>query len=113
MRAYGKPIVAVLGAVLLTVYNLLDDNHISAVEWVTIAIALANAILTYLVPLTPEWPWMKTVVNVVLSALNVLVIVIVGGLTQQEILEIVIAVLTPLGVGIAPAISHNGVGSNP
>lgn len=113
IRAYGKPIVATIAAVLMTLYDFVDDNHIDEVEWVKIAIAFAIAIQTYIVPLTVEWPWMKTVVATLLSGLQVLVIVIVGGLTQQEIVELVIAIITPLGIGIAPAVSHNGVASNP
>jgi hypothetical protein len=113
IRTYGKAIVATLAAVLMTVYDFVDDQHIDTVEWVKIAIAFAIAIQTYLVPLTIEWPWMKTILAAVLSGLQVLVIVIVGGLTQQEIIELVIAIATPLGIGAAPAISHNGVGSNP
>lgn len=113
MRAYGKAIVATLAAVLMTVYDFVDDGHLDQVEWVKVAIAFAIAIQTYLVPLTAEWPWMKTIVATILSGLQVLVIVIIGGLTQREIIEIIIAIVTPLGVGVAPAISHNGVGSNP
>jgi hypothetical protein len=113
MRAYGKPIVATIAAVLMTIYDFVDDQRIDQVEWVKIAIAFAIAIQTYIVPLTLEWPWMKTVVAVILSGLQVLVITIVGGLTQQEIIELVLAILTPLGIGMAPAVSHNGVTSNP
>lgn len=113
IRTYGKAIVATLAAVLMTVYDFVDDQHIDSVEWVKIAIAFAIAVQTYLVPLTAEWPWMKTILAAILSGLQVLVIVIVGGLTQQEIIELVIAIATPLGIGAAPAISHNGVGANP
>jgi len=113
LRTYGKAIVATLLAVAMTVYDFVDDQHIDEVEWVKIAIAFAIALQTYLVPLTPEWPWMKTVLAVVLSGLQVLVITIIGGLTQQEIIELVIAIGTPLGIGATPAISHNGVVANP
>jgi len=113
LRTYGKPIVATLLAVLMTIYDFVDDQHIDEIEWVKIAIAFTIAVQTYLVPLTPEWPWMKTVVAAILSVLQVLVITIVGGLTQQEIVELIIAIATPLGIGVTPAVSHNGVGSNP
>lgn len=113
IRTYGKPIVATIAAVLLTLYDFVDDNRIDQVEWVKIGIAFTIAIQTYIVPLTVEWPWMKTIVATILSGLQVLVIVIIGGLTQQEIVELVIAIITPLGIGIAPAISHNGVAANP
>jgi len=113
MIKYGKPIVAVIAAGLIALYDYLNDGHISSEEWVHVFIAISLAVQVYLVPLTVEWPWMKTGVAVVLAVLNVLVISIVGGITQREIVELVLAALTPLGVGLAPAISHNGVTSNP
>jgi hypothetical protein len=113
MARYGKALVSVIAAVALTLYTFLNDNHISAEEWVQVCIAFTVAINVYLVPLTPEWPWMKTAVAAVTSLLNALVIVIVGGLDQQEILTLVIAVLTPFGVAMAPAVSDNGQPSNP
>ena len=113
MGRYGKALVSIIAAIAITLYNFLNDEVISTEEWVQVMIAFTVAINVYLVPLTPEWPWMKTAVAVVISLLNALVIVIVGGLTNQEILTLVIAILTPLGVGLAPAISDNGVASNP
>jgi|SRR5689334_6363151 len=113
MRGFGKAIVAIIAAVLMTVYDFVDDGHLDSVEWVKVAIAFAVAVSVYLVPLTPEWPWMKTAIAVILSLLNVLVIVIVGGVSQQEIIELLIAIVTPLGIGLAPAVSANGQPSNP
>ena len=113
MRAYGKLVLAVLGAAVFTLYGFLDDGHLSTDEWIKIAIAVVLAINVYVVPVTPEWPWMKTAVACVLAALQVLVVVIVGGVSAQEIVEIVIAVGTAAGVAIAPAISHNGQPASP
>lgn len=113
MIKYGKVIVAVLAAGLIALYDYLNDGHVTPEEWVHVFIAVGLAVQVYLVPLTVEWPWMKTGVAVVLAVLNVLVISIVGGITSREIVELVLAALTPLGVGFAPAVSHNGVASNP
>lgn len=113
MARYGKAVVSIVAAVALALYNFLNDDHVSSEEWVQICIAFTVAINVYLVPLTPEWPWMKTAVAAVTSLLNALVIVIVGGLTQQEILTLIIAILTPAGVAMAPAVSDNGQPSNP
>jgi len=113
MRAYAKLILAIIGAGVMALYGFLDDNHVSMDEWIKIAIATALAIQVYLVPVTPEWPWMKTAIACLLAALNVLVIVIVGGVNAQELIEILIAVGTAGGVAIAPAISHNGQPASP
>ena len=113
MIKYGKVIVAILAAGVIALYDYLNDGHITSEEWVHVFIAVGLAVQVYLVPLTPEWPWMKTGVAVVLAVLNVLVISIVGGITQREIVELALAALTPLGVGVAPAISNNGQPSNP
>ena len=113
MSRYGKALVSIIAAVLLTLYNFLNDNTITSEEWVQICVAFTVAINVYLVPLTPEWPWMKTAIAAVTSLLNALIIVIVGGLTPQEILTLIIAILTPLGVAMAPAVSDNGQPANP
>jgi hypothetical protein len=57
------------------------------------------------VPVHPEWPWAKTAVAALLAALNVLVTVIAHGVSAYDVTEIVLAVLTALGVGVAPAVS--------
>jgi len=113
VRSYGKALLAVVGAIVVALYNFLNDNTVSVTEMIAIIIAGVTAISVYMVPLTPEWPWMKTAIGVVLVVLNALVIIIVDGVTQQEIWELVIVALTAAGISMAPAVSHNGVGSNP
>jgi hypothetical protein len=113
MSRYGKSLVTIISAVAVTLYNFLNDGVITSEEWVQVAIAITVAISVYLVPLTPEWPWMKTAMSAVVSLLNALVIVIVGGLTSQEILTLIIAVLTPFVVAMAPAVSDNGQVASP
>lgn len=113
MRAYAKLILAVIGAGVMALYGFLDDNKVDTTEWIKIAIAVSLAVQVYLVPVTPEWPWMKTAIGCILAALNVLVIVIVGGVNSQELIEILIAVGTAAGVAIAPAVSHNGQPASP
>lgn len=113
MRAYGKLVLSVIGAAIMALYGFLDDNHVSTDEWIKIGIATTLAIQVYLVPVTAEWPWMKTAVACLLAALNVLVVVIVGGVNSQELIEILIAVGTAAGVAIAPATSRNGQPASP
>ncbi|MGI5211871.1 hypothetical protein [Plantactinospora sp. CA-290183] len=112
IRKYGKALVAVAGAALTVAYGALSgDQQIDPDEWLQIAIATATAVGVYLVPLTPQYRWAKTAVAVVLSVLQVLATVILGGLDSNEWIALVLAALTVLGVGAAPATSSNGTSS--
>lgn len=113
MRRYGKVLVAVAYATATALLAFLDDNTLSMEEWVLVVIAFFTAIMTYVVPVTPEWPWMKTVVGAMLVGLGVLVNVIIGGISQSDILEIIVAVLGAIGIGAAPATSDNGQLASP
>lgn len=113
LKKYGKAIVAVIGAALTVAYGALNgDQHIDPEEGVQIAIAGSTAVGVYLVPLVPEYRWAKTAVAAMLAVLQVLATVILGGLDQSEWIALVLAALTVLGVGVAPAVSDNGVGSS-
>ncbi|MFY1673433.1 hypothetical protein ACN27G_26285 [Plantactinospora sp. WMMB334] len=112
IRKYGKALAAVAGAALTVAYGALSgDQRIESDEAVQIAIAAATAIGVYLVPLTPQYRWAKTGVAVVLSVLQVLATVILGGLDSNEWIALLLAALTVLGVGAAPAVSSNGTGN--
>lgn len=111
-QTYGKALAAVLVALLTVAYGALSgDQHIDPDEAVQIAIAAATAVGVYLVPLAPQYRWGKTAVAVVLSVLQVLTTVILGGLDANEWIALVLAAATVLGVGVAPAASDNGIRS--
>lgn len=104
MQKYGKAIVAVLVAAIVYAYQALSgDNHISSVEWVSVAIAGITALGVYVVPLAPGAKWAKTAVAVVLAVLQVLTTVILGGLGTDEILLLLITAAGAAGIWIAPA----------
>lgn len=110
LSSYGKAIAAVVFAILTAAQvRLGGDNNINPEEWVQIGIAAATAIGVYLIPLAPEYRWAKTAVAVLLSVLQVLATVVLGGLDTNEVLVLVLAGLTALGVAAAPAESNNGV----
>lgn len=110
LKRYGKAIAAVVGAGLTVAYGALNgDQHIDPQEGVQIAIAAATAVGVYLVPLAPQYRWGKTAVAAVLAVLQVLATVILGGLDGSEWIALVLAALTVVGVGVAPAVSDNGV----
>ena len=109
---YGKAVAAVVGAILVAAQvALFGDQHISADETVRIAIGAVTAIGVYLVPLVPQYRWAKTAVAVLLSALQVTVTVVLGGVSTDEWIAIVLAGLTAAGVAVTPAVSGNGISS--
>lgn len=111
-QKYGKAIAAVIAAALTVAYGALSgDQRIDSYEWVQIAIALTTAVGVYVVPLAPGYRWGKTAVAVVLSMLQVLATVILGGLDPHEWVALALAGLTVVGVGAAPAVSSNGITS--
>lgn len=111
MQVYGKFIVSFLYAVAVVAVPLFSgDKHIDPSEGVAIGIAVCTAALTYLVPLAPSAPWTKTAIGAVLAGLQVAATVIVGGVDSNDVLLIAFAVLSALGIQLAPAESTNGVG---
>lgn len=116
-QTYGKSLVAALYAVAVVAVPLLSgDHHLEAADSIAVAIAACTAALTYLVPLVPSAPWTKTAVGALLAGLQVAASVIVGGLSGNEWLSIVFAVIAALGITVAPAVSprtatRSGVGA--
>lgn len=106
MQTYGKSIVAFLYAVAVVATPLFSGDHdIDPSEWVAIGIAACTAALTFLVPLVPSAPWTKTLIGAVLAGLQVATTVIVGGVDGNDMLLIAFAVLSFLGITVAPAAS--------
>jgi uncharacterized membrane protein len=106
MTVYGKSIVAFLYAVAIVGVPLFTgDHHIDPSEGVAIAIAACTAALTFLVPLAPTAKWTKTAIGAVLAGLQVATTVIVGGVDGNDALLIAFAVLSALGIAVAPAAS--------
>lgn len=105
-QTYGKSIVAFLYAVAVTAVPFFSgDHHVDASEGVAIAIAVCTAALTWLVPLVPSATWTKTAIGAVLAGLQVLTTVVVGGLDANDMLLIAFAVISFLGIAVAPAVS--------
>lgn len=106
---YGKSIVAFLYAIAVVFIPLFSgDHHIDPSEGIIIALAVGNNIIVYLVPLTPRFASVKTVVNALLAALAVVQTTIEGGITGNDWLLIAAAFFGALGVWLAPAASTKG-----
>ncbi|MET0495210.1 MAG: hypothetical protein ABW000_18975 [Actinoplanes sp.] len=103
INRYGKSVVAVAVATLIVANQAISDDHIDAVEWVNVGIALLTAVSVHIVPLTPQAKGRKTAVAVSLAVLQVLTTTITGGIDMSEIILIGITVAGALGIGVAPA----------
>jgi hypothetical protein len=102
MNRFGKAIVAALLAVVTAVHTLVSDEFITGAEWIQIAIAVVTAISVYLVPIF-EYAWVKTAIAVILAALNVLVTLITDGVSSGDLVQVLMSALTVLLVAFAPA----------
>lgn len=106
MQEYGKSILAALYAIAVTVMpQLSGDGKVDPAEGIAIAIAICTALLTYLVPLIPSAPWVKTAIGAVLAGLQVATTVIAGGVDSNDWILIAAAILGALGIALAPAMS--------
>jgi len=103
---YGKTLLSGLFALFVFVLPLYSgDKRIDGVETVMVAMAVGNALMVYVVPITPKLPWLKSFTNAVLAGLVVLQSVMGNGVDLNEMAMIIGAVLAALGVVIAPAAS--------
>lgn len=113
MVVKGKLYVALiplLYAVAAVVVPWIDKGVApTGAEWVQIAIGVTLAVQVYGVPLVPGHTWVKSMVGAALAGLGALAVVLVGGVTAQEWLDVLVYVLTSLGIVIAPAVSDTGV----
>jgi hypothetical protein len=106
MQEYGKSILAALYAIAVTVMpQLSGDGKVDPAEGIAIAIAVCTALLTYLVPLVPSATWVKTAIGAALAGLQVATAVIAGGVDSNDWILIAAAVLSALGIALAPATS--------
>lgn len=97
MRDYGKLVWAVLGAVAFFLQGALQDG-MSAEDWVGTVIAIANAGIVWMATDTTIAAQVKAWSGGVMAGLLVLQTVITGGLDSNDVLAIVVAVLTGAGV---------------
>jgi hypothetical protein len=104
VNTYGKALAYVVATILTAVASFLSGG-ITAAEGVQIAIAGTGALLVWVVPLHPSWPWAKTVIGVVLAVLNALATLVLGGLNGSEIIGLALVALAALGVTVAPSTS--------
>lgn len=105
-RTYGKTIVAVALAVFTAVQAALPDHLVNNTEAVQILIQFFLALSVYLVPVVPQYKWVKSAIAVVLAVLQVLVTLVVDGWQFTDWMPLLIAAATAVGVTLSPAVSE-------
>jgi hypothetical protein len=105
MKEYAKLIVALAIAGLTTAVSALGDGRVSAVEVVQISIAVVTALGVWVAGhVAASLVWPKTVVAAALAVLDLLVTYVgAGPITPAEWINLVLAALGVLGVGVVPA----------
>ncbi len=96
LKAWGMVAVAVLTGV----YAALTDGGIDRTEWVVVINTAVGALVVWVVPNWAAGPahFAKTVAAFASAGLTVLAVVIVGGLTQAELIEVILAGAAAIGL---------------
>lgn len=102
---YMKLVWAVAGALALALKGALVDG-MSVEDYVVVGSAGLAAVGTWLVPNTPTLAAAKLWVNALVLGAGVLVPLLAGGVSGEEWMTVVIAVLTAAGVYLMPGPAH-------
>lgn len=105
-KKYGKGVASAFFAIVFIVIPQVSGDHkVQLDEAVFIASGVAGAVLTYLVPLVPQFKSVKSVANAVLVAAAVATALTDKGFDFNEGILIATSFLSAIGVTIAPAAS--------
>lgn len=103
MKKIAWPLLGlVVMAILTTIQQVNVDDHVTASEWVMVGLQAVMAINVYLTANLPQYSKMKTYVAAVIVVMQLLVTLIDGGLTINEIVNLIIAFVAALGVAFTP-----------
>lgn len=100
---YAKPIGVVVVAVITAVAAALTDNTITPEEYVVISGVGLSAVGSGIVPNLPAGigAYAKGIVTFLVAGAATLAVLIVGGLTVAEVLEVLIAAAASVGIVVA------------
>ena len=100
-----KSWLAAVAAVASLLTAFLSDGTITLHEWILLGGSFAVAVNMFVVPNLDAGiaKYAKAVVTVVIALFTVLLVVIPGGVTTAEWIQVGIAVLTAIGVPALPA----------
>ncbi|MET7395632.1 hypothetical protein ABZS66_19290 [Dactylosporangium sp. NPDC005572] len=103
---FGRATVAVAIAGLTVLASALTDGRVDPGEQLQIAIQTVTVFGVWFVPNLPHSAAYKTGVAALLAVLNLATTVIIGGVDSAEVVNLVLAALGVLGVGVTPSISR-------
>jgi hypothetical protein len=95
LTPYRKAVVSALVAVAyagLLVWQVQSGNGFQATDLFPVTAAVGGALLTYLVPLSPDAPHLKTVVAGVLQAVAAVAVLFQNGGTGPNVTAVLLAV---------------------
>lgn len=92
----------VVMAILTTVQEAFADSQITAQEWVQVVLQALMAFNVWATANLPQYTRMKTYVAAAIAIVSALYTFIIGGISTQEIINLVITGLTALGVAATP-----------
>jgi len=95
----GLIVMAILTTVQQAVSN---DSRIDAQEWVQVVLQALMAFNVWATANLPQYTRMKTYVAAVIAVVSLLYTVIIGGVSTQEIINLVITFVAALGVTFTP-----------
>lgn len=98
----NKLVTALVGALAFALYGALADDVMSVTDWVQTGALVLAAFGTWLVPNTARLAAAKLWVSALVVGSGVLVPLLVGGVSGQEWMQVLIAVLTAAGVYLVP-----------
>lgn len=116
LKQYVPIFGMVLAVVAQAVAVALGDNVITAPEFLSIAIALAGAIITYVVPRFPDVSWLKPTVSAATAVLSFFVSALAqGAITAQTwtlaLIQLLVgAGIVTIGNGQVPYTGRHGGG---
>jgi hypothetical protein len=97
---YAKAIVAIITAGLVALIVAMEDDEVSSVELINVALALVTAFAVYQVT---ERNWVKAIVAFIGVGLQALLpFAINGEVTDRQWLIVLVAAIGALGVGVVP-----------
>jgi hypothetical protein len=110
MNKYAALLWPLLGGVVMVVLQSYQDaavdHSVSASEWVTVVIQAFTLVTIWAAANVPGFSKAKAWVGATMLALNLLVSLIVGGLTGTEVAQLVVAFLGAVGVFVTPGPVH-------
>lgn len=89
-------------SVFTTIQQAMSDNHIDSQEWVLVGLGVLMAFNVWATANLPQYTHMKAYVAAAIVVAGALHTFIVGGVSMQEVVNMVILALSAVGVAVTP-----------